>query len=311
MTIETSAPVDAGRLPLVFSMMALGAGVVWSLGALTARLADDTDAWQYLLWRSVGIIAVIEVMAMRRRHGSGLVRAYTSGWVMVMAVVGLFTASLCFVYAIKNTTAANAAFLSSVTPLLAALLARVVLGERLSRITVGAIGLAFVGLAVMLSADLGVGNMKGNVAAVGSSFGFALYTVCVRSDRRADWSPVLPGYALMMIVVCAVVSVANGRTVVPPGDDIALALLHGAVLIVVGTLLFNEATKHLPAVAMTVFAQTETVFVPMWIFLWFSERPRATTLIGGAIILAAVLGKALIDARSTRAAEPSLPGTIA
>jgi drug/metabolite transporter (DMT)-like permease len=230
---------------------------------------------------------------------------------MLTANVGLFTASLGFVYAIKNTTAANAAFLASLTPLLAVLLARVVLGEHLTRVTVGAIVLAFVGLGVMLTADLGVGNMKGNIAAVCSSFGFAVYTVCVRSDPRADWSPVLPGYASMMIAVGAAVSLANGRPVVPPIDDIGLALFHGGILIVVGTLLYNEATRHLPAVAMTVFAQTETVFVPLWIFLWFSERPRNTTLLGGAIILVAVVGKAVLDARSTRASDGPIPGTIA
>ena len=189
------------------------------------------------------------------------------------------------------------------------------LGERLTAVTVGAIAVAFGGLAIMVTADVGVGNMRGNIAALLSSVGFAGYTVCVRSGPTRDWSPVLPGYASMMIVLCGAVCVANGRTVLPPARDIGWALLHGSVLIVVGTLLFNRGSRHLPAVAMTVYAQTETVFVPLWIYLRFNEQPKTTTLIGGAVILASVLGKAVLDSRPTPGTrlvlgEPG-PGTIA
>ena len=51
--IRLSRP--ATRVPLVASVIAVGAGLVWSLGALMARIADRTDAWQYLIWRSVAI----------------------------------------------------------------------------------------------------------------------------------------------------------------------------------------------------------------------------------------------------------------
>lgn len=311
MTLQAAPPDRAGGITLVASVMALSAGIIWSLGALTARLARHTDAWQYLIWRSIGIIVVIEALALRTRLvgtapvGSGLRRAYTSGYVMLVACACLLLASLGFVYALKNTTAANAAFLSSLTPLMAVVLARVVLGERLTLVTVGAIAFAFAGLAIMVTADLGVGNMKGNISAVLSSVGFAGYTVCVRTRPDRDWSPVLPGYASMLIVLCVAVCAADGRTVVPPVVDIGWAMLHGGVIIVVGTLLFNAGSRHLPAVAMTVFAQTETVFVPIWIFVRFDERPKSTTLLGGVVILSAVLGKALIDARLASRARPA------
>ena len=90
--------------------MALGAGAVWSFGAVTARLADEADAFQYLIWRSIGIIAVIELLARRRGKPSQTVRAYTSGRTMMVANLMLLLASLGFVYAVKTTTAANAAF---------------------------------------------------------------------------------------------------------------------------------------------------------------------------------------------------------
>ena len=285
------------RVPLLASVMAFSAGLVWSLGALMARVADQTDAWQYLIWRSIGIVIVMEVLTAVRRRPPLLPVAFRSGWLMHLACAALLLASVAFVYAVKNTTAANAAFLASVTPLIAVVLARVFLRERLTGATVGALVLALVGLLVMVVADLGAGNMAGNIAAVMSSVGFAIYAICVRSDPDRDWSPVLPGYGAMMIVLCVTVTVVNGNTLVPPMKDTVSALFHGGVLIVVGTLLFNLASRSVPAVAMTIFAQSETIFVPVWIFLAFSERPAPATLLGGAIILGAVVGKAVLDSR--------------
>ena len=317
--MEGSSPLNAEHNPLagahgpvvVPSLMALGAGVVWSLGALAARLADQADAWQYLLWRSLAILVVIEMLARTRRGalgsvvGSGIRRAYTSGPTMVAASACLATASIGFIYALKNTTAANAAFLASLAPLLAALLARVVLGERINTVTVVAVATALGGLAFMVNGELGVGNLKGNLAAVATAFGFAGYAVCLRSNPAVDWSPALPGSSSMAIPLVGFVCVTSGTPLFPPAADIALAALHGGGLIVIGMLIFNAATRHLSAVAAIVFAQTETVFVPVWVFLWYAERPKNSTLIGGAIILGAVVGKALVDARLAKSGPAS------
>lgn len=311
-------PSAVARIGLLAPAMAIGAGVVWSLGALTARLADQSDAWQYLIWRSVGIIVVIEGASLVTGRGSKLVTAFRSGWLMLVACAALLLASVAFVYSIKNTTAANAAFLASVTPLIAVVLARVFLGERLTRITVAAIAAALVGLLVMVVGDLGGGNMAGNVAALFSALGFAAYTVCIRSGPDVDWSPVLPGYGAMMIVLCGVVTLASGNPLTPPADDIGWALTHGGVLIVLGTVWYNAASRTVPAVPMTIFALSEMVFVPLWIFLKFAERPKPATLVGGAIVLAAVVAKAVLEpppgqaelAEHGHLPEPG-PGTIA
>jgi drug/metabolite transporter (DMT)-like permease len=300
--------------------MAFAAGLTWSFGAVTAKSATHADAYQYLIWRSMGVIVVIEAVSRIRGRGWTLPKAYTSGRSMLLGCAALFLASIGFVYALKNTTAANAAFLASITPLLAVVLARIFLGERLTRVTIGAIGVALVGLSVMVISDVNAGNMAGNLAALASAVGFATYTVCVRSDSERDWSPILPGYAALMILVCGIVTLSNGKTLLPPLRDTSYALLHGAVFIVVGTVLFNVASRSVPAVAMTIFAQSETVFVPLWVFVVLGEKPKPTTLLGGAIILAAVIGKAVLDARPgpghthehalEHAVEPG-PGSIA
>ena len=282
------------RLPVVPSLLALGSGVVWSLGIVAARKANHTDTFQYLIWRSIGVIAVIEAIGLWRRQPGRMFIAWRSGRVMAAANLGIFLASIAFVYAVKTTTPANAAFLSSLTPLVAMVFASF-LGERLTRSTIVALAVGVAGLVVTVFGDLGAGNMKGNIAAFASSIGFALYATCLRTDQRRDWSPVLAGYCALMVVVCSIITLVHGRTLLPPAADMTYALLHGAVLIVVGTLMFNEAAKHVPTVPMTVFTQTEMAFAPLWGILLLNLHPKPWTLVGGAIIFAAVVGKAAYD----------------
>lgn len=285
---------DRVRLPVVASLLALGSGVVWSLGIVNARKADSTDAFQYLIWRSLGVVLVIEAIGLWRRQPLRMFTAWRSGRVMALANLGIFLASIAFVYAVKTTTPANAAFLSSLTPLVAMVFATF-LGERLTRSTIVALAVGIAGLVVTVVGDLGAGNIKGNIAAFASSIGLAMYATCVRTDQRRDWSPVLAGYCALMVVVCSIITLANGRTLFPPAADMAYGLTHGAVLIVVGTLMFNEASKHVPTVPMTVFTQTEMVFAPLWGMTLLDLHPKGWTLVGGAIIFAAVVGKAAYD----------------
>jgi drug/metabolite transporter (DMT)-like permease len=300
-TEPTATPTRSAAIPqrisFVASLIALSSGIVWSFGAVTARLADGSDAFQYLIWRSVAIIAVIETIALARRRPAGVPRALAAGWVMRLACASLLLASIAFIFAVKNTTPANAAFLGSLAPLVAALLAKVVLSEPLTPVTIAAVVVAFVGLCITAAGELDGGRLAGNVAALLASVGFAGYAVCLRTDPHRDWSPVLPGYALVMIGVCAAITLVNGEPLVPPASDIAYAVFHGAVFIVVGTMLFNLASRQIPAVSMAVFAQSEMLFVPIWAFLVLGEQPRPTALIGGTIIFGAVIGKAILDAR--------------
>jgi drug/metabolite transporter (DMT)-like permease len=114
-----------------------------------------------------------------------------------------------------------------------------------------------------------------------------------------------------MIIVCSAVTLAKGKTLFPPLADMSWGLFHGAVIIVVGTVMFNAAVKHVPAVAMTVFAQSEMVFVPVWGLIILGLRPKPLSLLGGAIVFSAVIGKALYDGSRGRRSEfttaPDLP----
>ena len=298
--------VPVARSGVLAPLLALSAGAVWSFGTILARVADGSNAFQYLIWRSLGIIAVVEAWALVTGRSQRTMRAFTSGRRMMAANAALLLASIGFVYAVKTTSPANAAFLGATAPLFGVVVARVFLGERIAWRTYIAMAVALVGLAIMVAGDVDVegGNdMLGDLAALASAAGFAFYAAIVRSAPDRDWTPVLPGYGALMIVICSVVTFASGDTFVPPAPDIALAIAHGAVFIVGGTLIFNSASRKIPAAQMTVFAQTELVLVPVWAFLLLSERPSASTMLGGTLIVFAVVGMALLDVRDQARSE--------
>lgn len=290
--------------PLVGSAMALAAGTLWSFGVITVRYAEVADPFQYLVWRSGGVLVAMEAIALATGGGLLLPRFLRTDRLGFVAASGLVLAAVAFLIALKTTTVANAVFFSSTSPLQTAILARIVLGERIGGPGTVAIGIGLAGLAVMAGGDLGSGNWTGNVAALLSALGFAVYAVSIRVAQARDWAPTLAGYGLLTFLVCLAVTLVNGRPVVLPALDAGMALIHGAVLIGLGTILFNRASRVVPAVGLTVLAQTETVFAPLWVYLIFAETPKATSLIGGSLILTAILVKALWQPRAVAGPEP-------
>lgn len=228
------------------------------------------DAFQYLVWRSIGIIVVIEAVHAVRRPAAGYrpkaFTAWSSDRWTAGANLGLLIASLSFVYAVKTTTPANAAFLGSLTPLVTVVFARF-LGQRLSRSTIVADRRA------RRRRSLPCGRCRCRQHARQRSSTVRLlrlrsYTISVRSDQDRDRSPSMPGYSVLddRAVRCdhAREKGQSARTRRGPHR------LGGGVrrlVIVLGTLMFNHASRHVPAVPMTVFAQAEMVFVPVWAFL--------------------------------------------
>ena len=126
--------------------------------------------------------------------------------------------------------------------------------------------------------------------ALGYLLGFAVASVTMRRGAPgADFKPTAASYGLATAIVAGGVCVASGKPIAPSAFEAAIAFAAGFVIIGLGFSLFLRGAPAVPAVGQTVLAQTETVFGPLWPWLAFGETPAAATLIGGAIILVAVV----------------------
>jgi drug/metabolite transporter (DMT)-like permease len=286
---------------LVGALLALAAGALFSFGSITVRLSPHLDAFQYLLWRSLGVVPPILAMALYQRR-SPVEQVLKSGWLGLAGGACLTCAALTFIFAMKTTTVANALLFSSCAPLLGALLARLLLKEPVAPITWMAIGLGVVGLVIMTGGEVGAGNIAGNVAAVGAAIAYALYSIVARIGRSRDMSGVLTIYAVITAIISCVIVFINGSSFATPWFENSMPILHGALFIGGGIMVFNLAARLVPAGQLTLLAQTETILGPLWVFLMFDERPRLTTLTGGAVILVGVMLAAWGEARRSRRA---------
>jgi drug/metabolite transporter (DMT)-like permease len=277
--------------------LVLSAGLFWSFTGLMMRVAAASSAWQYLGYRSLGI-GLAALLWNRWQGGSSLIVSLIAlrlfGGITVLSIS---LASVCFIFAAKSTTIANTLFLSSCSPLLAALLAFVFLSEQLSWHSLVPITVGLAGVAVMVKGEIGAGNLLGNVMAFGSALGFAVYTICLRRAGARDLSAVILGYALLTIFLSAAMVEYEGGSLVPPRLDLSVALLNGLAPLSIGTILYQKGAPFVPAVGLAVLSQTESVFGPLWVWIFIGETPLPTTLIGGTIILSAVIIMAIAGAR--------------
>ena len=167
-------------------LLVLAAGVLWSTVGLGVRLIEDALVWQILFYRSVSL-SVFLYLVIRWRSPQGVwAQVRACGWAGEIGGLALVAAYAGGIYAIQATSVANAMLLFATAPFMAAVLGRLVLGEAVRRATWGAIGVALIGIAVMVADQTGDVTLHGSLAALGSALGFAVFTVALRRGRAAE-----------------------------------------------------------------------------------------------------------------------------
>jgi drug/metabolite transporter (DMT)-like permease len=278
------------------ALFVLAAGLSWSFTGVFIRLAPGLNSWQFLTWRSFGVACAFAFILRSQGREPLLARLFAMGRTGVVVALSLCVSSIAFIVSMKTTTVANALFLASCSPILAALLGRTILGEKLSLSQAASVALGLAGLGVIVGGGLEAGSLAGNVMGVLTALGFAGASVAMRYGPRRDYSSAVLAYGLLASAISAAACHARGDALVPSAAEALTAFAAGFLVMGLGFALFLRGAPHVPAAGQTVLAQTETIFGPIWVWLAFGETPAVTTLIGGAIILAAVVWMAAAGA---------------
>jgi drug/metabolite transporter (DMT)-like permease len=273
--------------------LALGATFCWSLSGLLIRLIAEATSWQIILYRSLGVTAMLVsvIAVVHRRRSVRTIRL--AGWPAVLAGACSSASSVLFILAVGRVTVANALFMTGITPFLAAIGAQVFLRERVSRRAWGAMALAAAGVAVMLGGGLALGQLAGNLLALGSATSFAVHGLVLRSNRRSDMLPAVLYAGLCGATLGLVALGLGGVSLRVLSRDLVLGLLMGVVPLGCGLMLYTRASRHLPAAELQLITTAEMVLAPFWVWVMVGEQPGAATLAGGALIVLAVLSQAL------------------
>jgi len=280
--------------------LVLAAGTLWSLIGLGFRHIETATVWQILLWRSFGAALVLGAVVTWASGGRPLDAVRRIGLAGAVGSLGLVLAFAGSIYAIQTTTIANAVFLFTGSPFVAALLGWLVLGERVRLWTWVAIGLAVLGMYLMVREGLAMGALLGNLAALLSAAGFGVFSVALRWGKVGDMLPVSMLAAVFGVLLAAAVLSVAGQPILASPRDMGLAAAIGALLLALGMVLYTAGSRVIPAADLTLLSLIEVLLAPIWVFLFLGETASTATFIGGGVLLAAVALNAVMGARAPR-----------
>ncbi len=270
------------------------AAVAWSTaGVLQRQLTLDTSTQVFgrAVFAGAALLAYVAVVERGR-----VVQAFRSvGLAGAAVALCVATASGSFIAALNHTSVARVLFILALSPVLAALLARVTLGEPITRRTVVAMALALAGVALMLGAP-GEGSLVGDGLSFVTALAFALMIVITRWRHDVSMAPAT--CMSQVILVVAFLPFASPGEI--GGDDLVWLAALGIGQIGLGFALLTVGARLIPAAQVGLITLLEVVLGPLWVWLALDERPSTLTLVGGAIVIGAIVIQ-------TRGAPPSEP----
>lgn len=270
-------------------VLVLVAGVLWSFQALIIRQIDVAGAWTVLFWRSMAMVPVLLAFISWRVGGSPLPAIRNAGLAGILGGIGLIAAMGGAILAFQTTTVANAAFLLAASPFLAAILGRAILRERVTPQTWAAIGIALVGIFIMVREGLAAGAWTGNVAALASALGFATFTVALRWRHVEDSFPSVAIGGIFSVIVGGGIALQLGQPLMVPATDLLWCLLMGVVTLAGGMILYTLGSKVVLSAELALLSNTEVMLAPFWVWLLMGETASAGTFVGGAVLMVAIL----------------------
>ena len=269
--------------------------IAWSSGGLFVRLLPY-DAWTIILWR--GVFASIFIGSfVLFKLGPGMVGAIRNlGAVGALATV-LSTATITqFIFAFQHTTVANAMTIYAALPFLTAGISYLWLRERPSVPTLFASGIALVGIVIMFG-PASMGLRIGDLLAFSATSTTALLTIIIRRNSHIEMLPV----AFLSAALSTIIAVPfAGHPFDLTAQEYLVAAGFGLVPMTLGMMLYVIGSALIPATLSALIGTMEAPIGALWAWIGVGEVPAATTLIGGAIVMAGVFGRVLYEFREER-----------
>jgi drug/metabolite transporter (DMT)-like permease len=279
--------------------------VIWSTAGFFTRLIA-ADTWTLLFWRSA-FGALFLLAALIRQEGAGAVRAVGSigwpGWAVALLSTGII---LTYLSALRLTAVADVMIIQATLPFMAAGLAWLAMRERVSRPTILASAIATIGVAVMLGGAPLAGNPWGITLAFVTTGFYAGVIVLLRWHRDVS----MTAAALLAAVLGTAVTWPVARPAAVSAVDLFYLMVFGATQTGLAFLLLTRGSRLIPAAETSLISALESPLAPVWVWAAFGEVPTTAAMIGGTIVLAAVVGHIVAESRLAPAHRNDSRGDI-
>ena len=256
-----------------------------SFGGLIVKSFEGATLWQILFWRSLFFSLTILIFLIISYKKETLKSFKDSGMPGLFGGIILSFGFCGYVFAMYNTTVANTNFIISLQILFLAIFGYIFLKEKINAITLASIVLAITGVLLMVGNSLTPGELSGNLAAFTMPITFAVLIMIVRKYPNVD---MVPAQFVAGISSCLIGFLLSTNIMISP-NDIFLGFLAGFFQVGFGFIFITIGARTTPSAMVGIIMLSESVLGPIWAFIFVSERPSMFGLIGGAIILSAVL----------------------
>ena len=256
-----------------------------SFGGMIVKSFEGATLWQILFWRSLFFILVVSIFLLITYKKDVFHAFKKSGFPGLIGGIVLSSGFCGYVFAMYNTTVANANFIIQTQTIFLAIFGYLFLKEKISKLTLISIILAISGIILMVGGSLSPGQMSGNIAAFIMPVSFAILIIIIRKYPDVD---MIPLQLIAGIVAMSVGYLVAGKINIS-SYDIFLRFLAGFFQLGFGFIFITIGARSTPSAIVGIIMLTEAIFGPLWAWLFVSENPPFIVLIGGSIVLFAVL----------------------
>jgi drug/metabolite transporter (DMT)-like permease len=262
---------------------------LWSIAGLITRNLDSAKSFEVTFWRSFWCAVAMIVWFFWNERGAAWAHIRSSGRAGFISGVCWAVMFTCFMIALTLTSTANTLIVNSLSPLMTALLAWLILKSPIPGRTWIAIAIAFIGVAIMFGSAL---EAKSGNAALGMMIAFGVPVAAAvnlinmkKSGGRVDLAPAV----LIGAVISCVITLPLSLPFVASVKDVILLAILGVFQLAIPCVLLIRAAKHLSAPETALLGMLEIIMGPLWTWLFANETPTRATLIGGGIVLGALV----------------------
>jgi len=256
-----------------------------SFGGLIVKSFEGANLWQILFWRSLFFSIVVLIFILINYKKNFLNSIYKIGLPGFLGGVVLSCGYAGYVFAMYNTTVANANFIIQTQTIFLAVFGYIFLKEKITKLTIVSIFIAFAGIFLMLGSSLTPGQMIGNIAAFVMPISFAVLILTVRKYPNIDMIPL----QLIAGIGAIIIGYLFSTKIVISAHDIILGFIAGFFQVGLGFIFITIGAKTTPSALVGIIMLIEAVLGPLWAWLFINEAPPLVVFIGGAIVISAVL----------------------
>ncbi len=268
-------------------ILLLFGGFCLSWGGFIIRSFQEASVWQILLLRSVFFMIALIVFLVVTYKKNTIKIIKDSGLPAVLGGLVMSLSFIAFVVSMSNTSVANVVFIISTQTMFLAIFGYFYLSEKVSLISFFSIVLAMGGITIMVGDSLSSGSFFGNIVALAIPINFSILVMIIRKNKNLDMVPAIFYSGIFSIIYGLVLS----ESFVFNSHDILMGFLLGVPQLAFGFICITIGSRTTPSATIGLLMLTETLFAPLWVWLFLNEIPPFSVIIGGAIIITAIILK--------------------